>query len=104
MLLQSYAGFIEIMPAIPSSWKDVSFSSLRTEGAYLVDARKVGGKITEIEVFATADGNMALKLPEGKYKKTLTGKAGGLKEENGLLKIFMEKGSSLKLTPEQDLK
>ena len=66
----------------------------------MVDARKVGGKITEIEVLATADGNMTLKLPEGKYKKTLTGKAGGLKEENGFLKVFMEKGSSLKLSAE----
>jgi hypothetical protein len=100
MLLQSYAGFIEIMPAVPASWKDVSFSSLRTEGAYLVDAKKVGGKITEIEVLATADGNMTLKLPEGKYKKTLVGKSGGLKEENGFLKAFMEKGSSLKLSAE----
>ena len=100
MLLQSYAGFIEVMPAVPASWKDVSFSSLRTEGAYLVDAKKLGGKITEIEVLATADGNMTLKLPEGKYKKTLTGKAGGLKEENGFLKVFMEKGSSLKLSAE----
>ncbi|WP_449436431.1 glycosyl hydrolase family 95 catalytic domain-containing protein [Pedobacter steynii] len=40
MLLQSYAGFIEIMPAIPAEWKDASFKNLRTEGAFLVSAKK----------------------------------------------------------------
>ena len=100
MLIQSYAGFIEIMPAVPASWADVSFTSLRTEGAFLVDAKKVAGKISNIEVFATVDGNLTLKLPEGKWKKTLPGKSSGLKEENGMLKIWMERGTSLKLDAE----
>jgi hypothetical protein len=100
MLIQSYAGFIEIMPAVPASWTDVSFNSLRTEGAFLVDAKKLGGKISNIEVFATVDGNLTLKVPEGKWKKSLTGKSAGLKEENGMLKVWLEKGSSLKMVVE----
>jgi alpha-L-fucosidase 2 len=51
MLLQSYAGFIEIMPAIPASWKDVRFENLRAEGAYLVSAQRAGGKITELRSY-----------------------------------------------------
>src|SRR5512141_200585 len=41
MLLQSYAGFIEVFPAIPAAWKDVSFTTLRAEGAFLVSAKKI---------------------------------------------------------------
>ncbi|MET0300274.1 MAG: glycoside hydrolase N-terminal domain-containing protein, partial [Flavitalea sp.] len=52
MLLQSYAGFIEIMPAIPEAWKDVSFYHLRAEGALLVDAKKIKGKLTEVDIIA----------------------------------------------------
>jgi alpha-L-fucosidase 2 len=29
MLIQSHAGFLELFPAIPSSWKDVSFKTMR---------------------------------------------------------------------------
>jgi alpha-L-fucosidase 2 len=38
MLIQSYAGFIEIFPAVPTDWKEVSFTDLRAEGAFLVSA------------------------------------------------------------------
>ncbi|HLO80708.1 MAG TPA: hypothetical protein VK166_07105 [Chitinophagaceae bacterium] len=100
MLLQSYAGFIEIMPAVPESWRDVSFTTMRTEGAFLVDAKKVNGKINSIGVFATVDGILNLKLPEGKWKKTFTGKNAGLKEENGMLKVWLERGSRLEMVVE----
>jgi alpha-L-fucosidase 2 len=34
MLIQSYAGFIEVLPAVPESWKNLAFENLRTEGAF----------------------------------------------------------------------
>ena len=40
MLLQSHTGIVRIFPAIPASWEDVSFSTLRTEGAFLVSASR----------------------------------------------------------------
>ena len=49
MLIQSHAGYIEILPAIPKAWKDVSFYQLRTEGAFLVSADMKDGKITSIK-------------------------------------------------------
>lgn len=62
MLIQSHAGFIEIMPALPSSWTDCAFRQLRTEGAFLVDAQKSNGLLNTITVKATADGQLTLKL------------------------------------------
>ena len=62
MLLQSYAGFIEIMPAVPSDWKDISFDKLRAEGAFLISAKKTGGQLTEIKIVAEHGGKTKLKL------------------------------------------
>jgi len=63
MLLQSYAGFIEIMPAVPNEWKDVSFENLRAEGAFLVSARKKNGRIEEVKISAEQGGDTRIMLP-----------------------------------------
>src|SRR6185312_2085834 len=70
MLLQSYAGFIEIMPAVPESWKDVSFTQLRAEGAFLVSAKKEDGNLSEIKITAEKGGKTILKLPFDEWKAT----------------------------------
>lgn len=63
MLLQSYAGFIEIMPAVPASWKDISFDKLRAQGAFLVSAQKRGGQVDQIKITAEKRGKTKVKLP-----------------------------------------
>lgn len=67
MLLQSYAGMIEIMPAVPASWKDVGFKSFRAEGAFLVSAKKKEGIFLEVKVFSEKGGVTLLKLPFQKF-------------------------------------
>lgn len=67
MLLQSYAGRIEVMPAIPTDWLDVSFRHLRAEGAFLVDADRKGGSLRKITVVAERGGHTRLKLPFTRY-------------------------------------
>jgi len=67
MLLQSYAGFIEVMPAVPSNWQDISFNDLRTEGAFLVSAKKVAGQIDEVKIVSEKGGSTKLKLPFTKW-------------------------------------
>lgn len=69
MLLQSYAGFIEIMPAVPAAWMDVSFNQLRAEGAFLVDAKKIDGQVDEIKIVAEKGGKTKLKMP---FNKSIT--------------------------------
>jgi alpha-L-fucosidase 2 len=63
MLLQSYAGFIEVMPAVPAEWKDISFQNLRAEGAFLVSVKKEGGQIDEVKIVSEKGGITKLKLP-----------------------------------------
>jgi len=54
MLIQSHADVINIFPAVPDVWKDVSFMNLRTEGAFLVTAARENGitKFFSIESLA----------------------------------------------------
>jgi alpha-L-fucosidase 2 len=63
MLIQSFKGYIEIFPAVPANWKNVSFNTLRTEGAFLVSAKKEDGNIVEVKINSEAGGGMKLKLP-----------------------------------------
>jgi alpha-L-fucosidase 2 len=63
MLLQSHTGVVRVFPAVPASWKDVSFKSLRTFGAFLVSARKKAGRVTEVRVLAEKGGSFRLEDP-----------------------------------------
>ncbi|MBZ5858956.1 glycoside hydrolase family 95 protein [Flavihumibacter profundi] len=64
MLLQSYAGYISIFPAIPPEWKTVSFDHLRAEGAFLVSAEMKGGEISRIKIYSEKGGQTKLKFPD----------------------------------------
>ena len=43
LLLQSWGNTIRVFPAVPQSWKDVTFHDLRAEGAFLVSAVRKNG-------------------------------------------------------------
>lgn len=61
MLLQSQAGCIELLPALPSAWKDGSFSGLCAEGGAELSAEWKEGKIKRISLKAKADGEFLVK-------------------------------------------
>jgi len=50
LLLQNHADTIEIFPAITESWKNVSFKTLRAEGAFLIGAKKENGLAREVTI------------------------------------------------------
>ena len=83
MLLQSHAGFVEVFPAIPADWKDVSFNNLRAQGAFLVSARKEGGVIKEVTVFSEKGGHLRLLLPGESQPREYEMKAGERISFNG---------------------
>jgi hypothetical protein len=73
MLLQSYSGTIRIFPAVPATWREVSFNTLRAEGAFLISAEKVGGRVVRVEVKAEKGGECRLENPFGARGFDLTG-------------------------------
>ena len=63
MLLQSHRGLLRLFPALPATWNDVAFRTLRAEGAFLVSAERQNGRTARAEVSAEAGGLLQLRDP-----------------------------------------
>jgi hypothetical protein len=98
MLLQSHAGFIELFPAVPDGWKDVSFQTLRAEGAYLISATRQNGLTKTITITSEKGGTVKLKLDTRGFKEKTRGAAKILRHENGYTTIQMGAGTSIVFT------
>jgi len=61
LLLQSKQGYVELFPAVPSTWKTVGFTDLRTEGGFLVSASKEEGVLTKLTITAEQAGTLRLR-------------------------------------------
>ena len=90
MLIQSHTGIIRLFPAIPASWKEVSFDNLRTVGAFLVSAQMENGKVSHITVKSEKGGTLRLAKPSGDHYKVTGGKI--LNETNGIWTVEMAPG------------
>jgi alpha-L-fucosidase 2 len=67
LLVQSRNGYIQVLPAVPQSWANVSFKDLRTEGAFLVSAAKENGVPAKVKIYAEKGGLLRVKLPFKTY-------------------------------------
>ncbi len=63
MLIQSYSGTITLFPAIPKTWKDLSFYQLRTENGFVVSAEMKNGKVIKVRIESENGGTIRLTNP-----------------------------------------
>lgn len=63
MMLHTRRGVNHLFAGAPPHWKDVSFSGIRTEGAFLIGARREGGYVTEVTVQSEEGGTLCLQNP-----------------------------------------
>jgi alpha-L-fucosidase 2 len=99
MLIQGHMGIIHIFPAIPALWKDVSFSTLRTVGAFLVSAEQKGSKVEKVEIISEKGGVCKLKNPFGAnpYKIKYSWN-GSMKKDKDILTIEFPKSGKIVMT------
>ncbi|WP_239138005.1 glycosyl hydrolase family 95 catalytic domain-containing protein [Sphaerisporangium rufum] len=70
MLVQSQHGYVHVLPALPSSWKDGSVSGLRARGDVTVDATWKAGAADTITVHPGRTGPITVKsgFIAGRYR------------------------------------
>ena len=79
---------------MPERWKDISFTTLRAEGAFLISAKKENGVVTYIKITAEKGGPMNIKLPfknwivEGINRKLM-------RTDNEISSVVLKKGQTI---------
>ena len=98
MLLQSHAGYIELLPALPGDWKEGSFSGLCIRGGANISAKWSDSKISEVTIKATADNLFKIKMPEGAAKAEIWKNGKRLSErQDAFITVLMKKSESVNI-------
>jgi alpha-L-fucosidase 2 len=94
MLIQSHAGYIELLPALPDAWASGSFTGLCVRGGAEVSARWTAHRLAAVTLKATATGHFKMKIPAyvGKIKLQMRGKVTYPHPSDGFMDIFLHKG------------
>lgn len=94
MLVQSQAGCIELLPALPAAWKNGNFKGLKVRGGGEVSAKWSVGALTEASLKALVPGIFQIKLPENSTNLSvrINQKSVSLPVINGMLSLELGAG------------
>ncbi|MCU0246378.1 MAG: glycoside hydrolase family 95 protein [Bryobacter sp.] len=74
MLLQSHAGEIHLLPALPEAWRAGSFRGLCARGGFVIDAEWSEGRLRRVRVVSRIGGECRLRL--GAVTRAVSTRAG----------------------------
>ena len=61
LLVQSHAGEIHLLPALPDAWHTGSVKGLKARGGFIIDMEWANGKLTQATIRSTLGGNCRLR-------------------------------------------
>jgi hypothetical protein len=104
LYLQSWDGTVRVFPAVPAAWPEASFIRFRAEGAFLVSARRRGGRTVYIQVESERGG--LCRLQTGMDADNLKVEDAGGKsiafsvvdKARGLIELNTRKGDVMRIT------
>lgn len=103
MLVQSHAGEVSVLPALPDAWRTGSFKGLRARGGFEIDASWKDGKAAATTVKSFLGNELVLRLPGNPAKATLRVNDGDPTEitaTNGVFRMPTVKGGVYHVTPD----
>ena len=77
MLVQSHAGLLELLPALPSAWPRGSVSGLRARGGFIVALNWSSGALTTARVQSTTGGAVRVAKPWSSYALKVVAQTAG---------------------------
>ncbi len=102
MLLQSWGGTIRVFPGAPELWGDVAFHQFRTQGAFLVSAKKKAGVTEFVRVESLIGSPCIVKMDILEPKIYINGKKAKSSQvsisSDGTYEIDAKKGDSVLFT------
>ncbi|MDR2037483.1 MAG: glycoside hydrolase family 95 protein [Bacteroidales bacterium] len=100
MFLQSHAGMIDLLPALPDLFSDGSFDRFRARGGAEVSAAWKDGSLTSAQVRAMVDNDFKIRFPVTEKKMSYEIDKKVLENviaENGIIEVKMKKGEVLQI-------
>jgi alpha-L-fucosidase 2 len=100
MLLQSGAGEISLLPALPSAWPDGSVSGLRARGGVTVAIAWQGGKAAKATLATALEGTLKLRAPKGQNIATIKADGKAVKftrNDDGAVSLPVKAGATYAL-------
>lgn len=99
MVLQSHEGYVSLLPALPDSWKRVSFKGLKARGNFTVSLDYCDGLINRCEIKSELGGKIKLRYEGiGDVTVACDEKTLDTKRDGFFLEFETEKGKTYVLT------
>jgi alpha-L-fucosidase 2 len=61
MLLQSHAGYVELLPALPKAWEDGEVTGLMARGGFQVDMSWENGELVDLKILSKLGSTLNLR-------------------------------------------
>ncbi len=84
---------LQIFPAVPSEWKDISFNNFRIEGAIMTSVKKSNVRAEEIKIISEQGGQLRLKFSVKTFY--LSDMKNAYHRKNAVILIDLKRGKML---------